>query len=131
MRASRATTHSPSRVSSIVSPKAAERPGGVSGASVRYTTAEGQGYVGKARRHTAATLFIETPDLIPPGTSIAVVLILEGEPKSERQGRVAWVCPHPDEFGFQPGIGINLTAQEADRSPADLASLANEATEPS
>lgn len=57
-------------------------------------------------------LFLVTPSMLPPGTSLILEAAEEEGRLTEREtmtGKVIAACPSADEFGFPPGIGVRVT----------------------
>jgi len=79
---------------------------------IHYTPPDGQRREGRASRICKQGVFIETADPLPVGTVLLVGFTLPDQrlTQVETRGRVAWVCPRCDQYGFAPGIGVTFLA---------------------
>lgn len=77
---------------------------------VRYTTADGERFRGRASRIGADGLFIESSNPLPIGTKIIVQFALPETPLEwlEAKGVVAWICPKADQYEFSQGMGVKF-----------------------
>jgi uncharacterized protein (TIGR02266 family) len=81
-------------------------------AKVRYLAADGSQVESRATGVGGGGLFIESTSPVAVGTELTVSFSLPDRPGEwmEGKGRVAWVCPKPDQYTFFPGMGIRFTA---------------------
>ena len=81
-------------------------------ARVRYVTPSGAQMESHATGVGGGGLFIESADPLPIGTELTVRFALPDRPAEwlEVRGRVAWVCPKPDQYTFFPGMSVRFTA---------------------
>lgn len=83
---------------------------GLNGFRVRFHTAAGTHGEALGFVATRNLLFLATPSMMPPGTSLLLESAEECQAR-ERQtatGTVTATCPVADEFGFPPGIGVRV-----------------------
>lgn len=83
---------------------------GYRGIQLGYHTDDG--IKGQATGYVIAhdRLFLATPSILAPGTSV-ILAVSEEAPSAEVRtmtGKVTAVFPEVDEFGFPPGIGVSV-----------------------
>jgi uncharacterized protein (TIGR02266 family) len=80
-------------------------------AKVRYMASDGSQVESRATGVGGGGLFIESTSPLTVGTELTVSFSLPDRPGEwmEGKGRVAWVCPKPDQYTFFPGMGIRFT----------------------
>jgi uncharacterized protein (TIGR02266 family) len=81
-------------------------------AKVRYMAPNGSQVESRATGVGGGGLFIESTSPLAVGTELTVSFSLPDRPGEwmEGKGRVAWVCPKPDQYTFFPGMGMRFTA---------------------
>ncbi len=81
-------------------------------AKVRYLAPDGSQVESRATGVGGGGLFIESTKPLAIGTELTVSFSLPDRPGEwmEGKGRIAWVCPRPDQYTFFPGMGIRFTA---------------------
>jgi uncharacterized protein (TIGR02266 family) len=81
-------------------------------AKVRYLAADGSQVESRAAGVGGGGLFIESTAPMRVGTELTVSFSLPDRPGEwlEAKGRVAWVCPKPDQYTFFPGMGVRFLA---------------------
>ncbi len=81
-------------------------------AKVRYMASDGSQVESRATGVGGGGLFIESTSPLTVGTELTVSFSLPDRPGEwmEGKGRVAWVCPKPDQYTFFPGMGMRFTA---------------------
>lgn len=77
---------------------------------VRYSTADGERFNGRASCIGPDGLFIESSNPLPIGTKIIVEFALPESPLEwlEAKGVVAWICPKADHYEFSQGMGVKF-----------------------
>lgn len=85
-------------------------------AKVRYLAPDGTQIESRATGVGGGGLFIESTRPLAIGTEVTVSFSLPDRPGEwmEGKGRVAWVCPKPDQYTFFPGMGVRFTAVASD-----------------
>lgn len=80
-------------------------------ANVRYLAPNGSQVESRATGVGGGGLFIESTNPLTVGTELTVSFSLPDRPGEwmEGRGRVAWVCPKPDQYTFFPGMGVRFT----------------------
>ncbi len=80
-------------------------------AKVRYMASDGSQVESRATGVGGGGLFIESSSPLTVGTELTVSFSLPDRPGEwmEGKGRVAWVCPKPDQYTFFPGMGMRFT----------------------
>ena len=81
-------------------------------AKVRYVAPDGSQVESRATGVGGGGLFIESTSPMKVGTELTVSFSLPDCSSEwlEARGRVAWVCPKPDQYTFFPGMGVRFTA---------------------
>jgi len=86
-------------------------------AKVRYLMPNGAQVEGRASGVGGGGMFIENTNPMAVGTEFMVTFALPDQPNEwlQAKGKVAWVCPRPDQYTFYPGMGVRFTtiAQDA------------------
>lgn len=79
---------------------------------VRYLAPDGAQVESRATGVGGGGLFIESVTPMAVGTELTVSFSLPDRPGEwlDAKGRVAWVCPKPDQYTFFPGMGVRFTA---------------------
>lgn len=82
---------------------------------------DGREYEGLCRVVGRSGVFLELTRAPAVGTQLdmAVVSTVDSARLLRTKGTVAWICPHSDEFGFAPGVGVTYTGH----SPESVAFL--------
>lgn len=85
-------------------------------AKVRYLAPDGSNVESRATGVGGGGLFIESTRPLAIGTELTVSFSLPDRPGEwmEGKGRIAWVCPRPDQYTFFPGMGVRFTAVASD-----------------
>jgi uncharacterized protein (TIGR02266 family) len=85
-------------------------------AKVRYLAPDGSQIESRATGVGGGGLFIESTVPMAVGTELTVSLSLPDRQAEwmEAKGRVAWVCPKPDQYTFFPGMGVRFTTVAPD-----------------
>ncbi len=85
-------------------------------AKVRYLAPDGTQIESRATGVGGGGLFIESTRPLAIGTELTVSFSLPDRPGEwmEGKGRIAWVCPKPDQYTFFPGMGVRFTAVASD-----------------
>jgi len=85
-------------------------------AKVRYLAPDGSHVESRATGVGGGGLFIESTRPLAIGTELTVSFSLPDRPGEwmEGKGRIAWVCPKPDQYTFFPGMGVRFTAVASD-----------------
>lgn len=85
-------------------------------AKVRYLAPDGSNVESRATGVGGGGLFIESTRPLAIGTELTVSFSLPDRPDEwmEGKGRIAWVCPRPDQYTFFPGMGVRFTAVASD-----------------
>jgi len=85
-------------------------------AKVRYLAPNGSQVESRATGVGGGGLFIESSKPLAVGTELTVSFSLPDRPGEwmEGKGRVAWVCPKPDQYTFFPGMGVRFTTVDPD-----------------
>ena len=85
-------------------------------AKVRYLAPDGSHIESRATGVGGGGLFIESTRPLAIGTELTVSFSLPDRPGEwmEGKGRIAWVCPKPDQYTFFPGMGVRFTAVASD-----------------
>lgn len=85
-------------------------------AKVRYVAPDGSHIESRATGVGGGGLFIESTAPMAIGTELTVSFSLPDRLTEwlEAKGRVAWVCPKPDQYTFFPGMGIRFTSVTPD-----------------
>ncbi|MGH7260243.1 MAG: PilZ domain-containing protein [Nitrospiraceae bacterium] len=80
-------------------------------AKVRYMAPDGSQVESRATGVGGGGLYIESTSPLAVGTELTVSFSLPDRPGEwmEGKGRVAWVCPKPDQYTFFPGMGMRFT----------------------
>jgi uncharacterized protein (TIGR02266 family) len=78
--------------------------------SVRYRTAEGTVVESRTAGIGAGGLYIESVRPLSLGSFLMVEFALPDQPDEWVQAlcRVAWICDRPDQYNFQPGMGVRF-----------------------
>jgi uncharacterized protein (TIGR02266 family) len=84
-------------------------------ANVRYLAPNGSQVESRATGVGGGGLFIESTTPLTVGTELTVSFSLPDRPGEwmEGRGRVAWVCPKPDQYTFFPGMGVRFTTVDS------------------
>jgi type IV pilus assembly protein PilZ len=85
-------------------------------AKVRYVAPDGSQVESRATGIGGGGLFIESTAPLAIGTELTVSFSLPDRSTEwlEARGRVAWVCPKPDQYTFFPGMGVRFTTVAPD-----------------
>jgi Tfp pilus assembly protein PilZ len=80
-------------------------------AKVRYLAPDGSQVESRATGVGGGGLFIESTALMKVDTELTVSFSLPDRSGEwlEAKGRIAWVCPKPDQYTFFPGMGVRFT----------------------
>jgi hypothetical protein len=76
--------------------------------AVRYRIGDGDAMLGRTSGIGGGGLFIECPSPPPVGTTVFVEFALPDQPDDwvKATCAVAWICSRPDQYQFQPGMGV-------------------------
>ncbi len=85
-------------------------------AKVRYLSPDGSQVESRATGIGGGGLFIESSTPMSIGTELTVSFSLPDRQAEwlDAKGRVAWVCPKPDQYTFFPGMGVRFTSVAPD-----------------